>query len=99
MVRKAFEDDPALKMTKLVKRKKISAATVSRAVKSEGGKSLRRLKKSLLSAAMLQKYRERCRHLLNDFKSHGNRTNIFSNEKTFTVDPVVNKQNERIVSF
>ena len=38
MVRKAFEDDLALKMTKLAKRKKISVATVSRAVKSEGGK-------------------------------------------------------------
>ena len=52
-VRKAFEDDPALKMTKLAKRKKISVATVSRAVKSEGGESLRLLKKPLLSAAML----------------------------------------------
>ena len=38
---KPFENDPTLKMTKLAKRKKISVATVSRAIKSEGGKSLR----------------------------------------------------------
>ena len=55
--------------------------------------------KPLLSTAMLQKHRERCRHLLNDFKSHGNRIIIFSDEKTFTEYPVVNKQNERVVSF
>ena len=86
-------------MTKLAKRKKISVATVSRAVKSEGGKSLRRFKKPLLTTAMVQKRRERCCHLLNDFKSHGNWIIIFSDEKTFTVDPVVNKQNERVAGF
>ena len=72
---------------------------MSRAVKSERGKSLRRLKKPLLSTAMVQKRRERYRHLPNDFKTHGNWIIIFSDEKTFTVDPVVNKQNERVVSF
>ena len=39
---------------------------------------------------------ERCRRLL---KSNGNRILIFSDEKTFTVDPVINKQNDRVVSF
>ena len=38
-VRKAFLKDPTLKITELAT-KKISVATVSRAVKSEGGKSL-----------------------------------------------------------
>ena len=42
--------------------------------------------------------RERCRRLLNDFKSHGNWIIIVSDEKTFTVDPVMNKQNERVFS-
>ena len=32
-------------------------------------------------------------------KSHGNWIIVFSDEKTFTVDPVVNKQNKRVVSF
>jgi len=98
-VRKAFLKDPTLKMTEFAKKKKISVATVSRAVKSEGGKSLKRLKRPLLTPAMVHKRHERCSRLLNDMKSHGNRVVIFSDEKTFTVDPVINKQNDRVVSF
>ena len=48
---------------------------------------------------MKQKRLERGNRLHNDQKNHGNRIVIFSDEKTFTVDPVVNKQNDRIVSF
>ena len=58
-IKKAFEDDPELKMTRLVQNKKISVSTVSGVVKSMGGKSLRRFKKPLLSAAMIQKRLER----------------------------------------
>ena len=47
---------------------------------------------------MKQKHLERSNRLLNDLKNHGNRIVIFS-DKTFIVDPVVNKQNDRIVSF
>ena len=54
-IKKAFENDPELKMTRLAQKKKISVSTVSRVVKSMGGKSLRRFKKPLLSAAMIQK--------------------------------------------
>ena len=86
-------------MTEFAKKKKISVATVSRAVKSEGGKSLKHLKRPLLTPAMVHKRHERCSRLLNDMKSHGNRDLIFSDEKTFTVDPVINKQNDRVVSF
>ena len=48
---------------------------------------------------MKQKRLERGKRLLNDLKNHGNRIVVFSDEKTFTVDPVVNKQNDCIVSF
>ena len=58
-------------MTKFAK-KKISVATVSRAVKSEGGKSLKHLKILLLTSTMVRKRQERCTRLLNDLKSHGN---------------------------
>ena len=57
MVRKAFENNPTLKIMELTK-KKISVAIVSRAVTNEGEKSLRLLKKPLLSEAMLQKHCE-----------------------------------------
>ena len=32
-------------------------------------------------------------------KRQGNRVFIISDEKTFTVDPVINKQNDRVISF
>ena len=62
-VRKAFLKDMTLKMTELTKKKKISVATLSRAVKSEGGKSLKRPKRSLLTSAMVKKRQERCTRL------------------------------------
>lgn len=58
-IKKVFENDPELKMTRLAQKKKISVSTVSRVVKTMGGKSLRRFKKPLLSAAMIQKRLER----------------------------------------
>ena len=95
-IRKAFENDSTLKITRLAKKKKISVSTVRRAVKVEKGKSLKCVKKPLLTAAMKQKHLQRGNRLLNDLKNHWNLIVIFSNEKTFTVDPVVNKQNDRI---
>ena len=98
-LRKALENNPTLNMTELAKKKKISVATVSRAVENEGAKSLWRVKRPLLNQATQQKRRERCGRLLNDLKHHGNRIIIFYDEKTFTVDPVINKQNYRVVGF
>ena len=80
-IKKAFENGRKLKMTRLAQKKMISVSTMSRVVKSMGGKSLRRFKKLLLSAAMDQKRLEKSTCLLNDSKSHGNRILIFSYEK------------------
>ena len=70
---------------------------MSRAIKNRGGKSLRLLKKPLLSHFMIQKCLERSTCFSNDIKNHGIQILIFSNEKTFTVDPVFNKQNNHVV--
>ena len=86
-------------MTKFGQKKKISVSTVFRATKNGGGKSPRLLEKPLLSRLMIQKRLERSTRLLNDMKNHGNRTLSFSDEKRFTVDPVFNKQNDRVVRF
>ena len=48
---------------------------------------------------MIFKRKTRCKKLLNDIKSFGNRMIFFSDEKSFTVDPMINKQNDRVVSF
>ena len=61
-VRKAFLKDLTLKMTEIAK-KKISVATMSRAVKKERGKSLKRLRRPLLTSTIVKKRQERCTHL------------------------------------
>ena len=61
-------------------------------------KSLRCPRKPLLSASMAQKRLEKSNSLLNDLKITGIEF-IFSYDKTFTVDPVFNKQNNQIVAF
>ena len=60
--RKTFLKDPTLKMTEFEKKKKISVATESKAVKSEGEKSSKRLKRPLLTftSIMVKKPQERC---------------------------------------
>ena len=77
----------------------ISVSTMSRAIKNGRGKSLRLLKKPLLNRLIIQKCLERSTCFLNDMKNHGNRILVFSNEKRFTVDPVFNKQNNRVATF
>ena len=67
-IRKAFENDPTSKMTHLARKKNISVSTVRKAVKVERGKSLKRVKKSLLTAVMKQKRLERGNRHLNDLK-------------------------------
>ena len=99
IVKTAFLKNPTMKMSELAKKKKISKLTISRADRSQSGKSLKRLKKPLLTNGMIFKQKTRCKKLLNDIKSCGNRIIFFSDEKTFTVDPVINKQNDRVVSF
>ena len=54
--------------------------------KKMGGRSLRQSRKSLLSAARVQKRLESSTHLLNDLKNPGIKFSFFSDEKTFTVD-------------
>ena len=98
-VQKAFLKDTTLKMTEFAKGKKISVTTVLWAIKSEGGKSLKHRITPLLTTAMVHKRHEWYTRLLNDKKVMANGSSFFSDEKTFTTDPVINKQNDRFVSF
>ena len=93
IVKTVFLKNPTMKMSELAKKKKISKSTFSRAVWSQSGK---RLKKPLLTNGMIFKRKTQCKKLLNDIKSCGNRIIFFSDEKTFTVDPVINKQNDKV---
>ena len=65
---------------------------VNKIVKEAGYRSLRRTKIPLLSARHPEMRLERCRGLLNNLKSGAEgRILFYSDEKTFTVEPYVNR--------
>ena len=76
-----------------------SVSTVSRMDKRMGEKKSEMFQQPLLITAMVHKRLERGTCLLNDLKNHENRMFIFSDEKTFTDDLVLNKLNDRVVTF
>ena len=80
-----------LENERLVQKKKTLVSTVSGMVKNMEGKSVMHSKDPLLSAAIIQKRLERSTRLLHDRKHQRSRILIFSDKKTFTVDPVFNK--------
>ena len=95
----AFENDPCQKMTRLSKKKKNSASTISEMAKKMGGKILNPSKKHLLIEATVQKCLEKSICLLNDLKNHENRIPIFYDEKFLPLDSAFNKQNDLVVAF
>ena len=99
VIKKAFENDPCHKLTRLTQKKKNSVSTVFRIVKNMGGKSLRRSSKSLLSAGMVEKRLERSTRLLKTWKITGVNSSFFLMRKMFAVYPVFNKQNDRVATF
>eukprot|EP00096_Caligus_rogercresseyi_P005723 TRINITY_DN21716_c0_g1_i1.p1 TRINITY_DN21716_c0_g1~~TRINITY_DN21716_c0_g1_i1.p1 ORF type:complete len:135 (+),score=10.95 TRINITY_DN21716_c0_g1_i1:211-615(+) len=78
----------------------VDESTVRRAVKECGGKSLVMLERPLMTPKIKVTHLQRCKGLINDLKSAtAGRIIIFSDEKTWTVDPVRNKRNDRFVAF
>ena len=57
-----------------------------------------RTPKQLLTESMKAKRVERCKKVLNYLKHHGSTVKIYSGEKIFTVDAVVNRQNDRCLA-
>ncbi|QQP40967.1 Putative transposable element [Caligus rogercresseyi] len=88
-----------MKMSELAKKKSVDPSTVSKAVKAAGGRSLRKVERPLLTQRHRDLRLDRCRRILSDLKHNGDRVVFFSDEKTFTVDPVYNKQNDRVICF
>ena len=75
-------------------------ATVRQAVAKLGSKSCVIMERPLLMPAIHAKYLKHCQLLINDLKSAlAERIIIFSDEKTWTVDPVRNRRNNHYVSL
>ncbi len=75
-------------------------STLAWTVKDMDGKSLVRVERQFMSVSVRQNHLHRCQGLLNNLKSApANRVIIFSDEKTCTVDPVRNRQNDHYLTF
>eukprot|EP00095_Tigriopus_kingsejongensis_P008843 maker-scaffold15_size728074-snap-gene-1.11 protein:Tk08843 transcript:maker-scaffold15_size728074-snap-gene-1.11-mRNA-1 annotation:"mitogen-activated protein kinase 3" len=78
----------------------VDEATIRKTVKSAGGKGLTILERPLLTQKGRNGQLERCQIILNNLKSaKANRIIIFSDKKTWTVDPVRNRKNDRFLAF
>ena len=97
--KKAFQANPTMSIAEFAKKKDVARSTVGVAIKAAGGRSLKYKEKPLLTKHQQEVRLERCWRLLNDIKHSRDRIIFFSDEKTFTVDPVINKQNNRVVCF
>ena len=98
-IRDTVEAKPHKSIRSHAKDMAVSRTLVSRAIKKEGGKSLTMKKKPLLTDAIKVTHLLRCKGLLNKLKSgKAGRITIFSDEKTWTVDPVHNRKNDRYIT-
>ena len=99
-LRDSIRSSPRKFMRQHATRFGVGAATVQRVVTKFEAKSRVILKRPSLTPAIHAKRLESCQMLINDFKSPpARRVIIFSDEKTWTVNPVRNKRNDRYLSL
>ena len=95
-VLRAVRRNPTRSMASIATSLGKSPTTVRRIVRLAGYKSLRKRKVQLLSARTRNRRLERSKGLLSNLKSApAGRILFFSDEKTFSVDPYRNRQNDR----
>ncbi|KAI6652445.1 hypothetical protein LOD99_7459 [Oopsacas minuta] len=77
----------------------ISRESMRRIVRSDLQMKAYKLNKcQLLSEQNKNKRLQRCKELVSHFKNHAHRDILFSDEKLFTVEQVLNSQNDRILA-
>lgn len=98
-LKSTVSENPTTSMRKLARDMKVSPRTIRRAVHTDLQlNSYVRTPKHLLTAAMEARRLERAKKVLNYLKRHGPTVKIFSDEKIFTVDAVVNRRNDRYIA-
>lgn len=86
-------------MRSLAKRYKMGNTTMRTLISKDlKMKSRAVITKNRISQRQKETRLSRCKMLLNWMKSNGNKVRIFSDEKLFTVDPVLNRRNSRYIS-
>jgi hypothetical protein len=91
--------DPTTSMRKIAAELKVDPKTIRTAVHDDLGlKSYTRTPRHLLTESMKARRLERCKKVLRYIKNHGSTVKIFSDEKIFTVDAVLNRRNDRYLA-
>lgn len=88
-----------MKIAEFSKKKCIFLSNVSRAVKTEEGSSRKLVKIPFLTVAIKFKLLKRSKEFLKNLKNNISRIIFLSDEKTFNVNLVFNKHNDRVFSF
>ena len=98
-VGKRINRNPCRSGRKMAKELNISKSTMNRILKNDLKlTSYKKQYKQVLSAASKMKRLNRCKILLNKIKNSAGEVIIWSDEKIFTVQQILNKQNDRIYS-
>lgn len=91
--------DPTKSMRKMAAKFEVDNKTIRNAVKYDLRlKSYTRTPKHLLTTAMKERRLERCKKVLSYLKKKSSLVTIFSDEKIFTVDAVLNRRNDRFIA-
>lgn len=94
-----IKQEPTTPMKKLAMELDVDRKTVQTAINSDlGFKSFVRTPRHLLTKSMQEKRLERCQKVLGFLKRNGSTVRVFSDEKIFTVDAVVNRRNDRYIA-
>ena len=91
--------DPTISMCKMASELDVDPSTVRMAIHDDLGlKSYARTPRHLLTESMKARRLERSKKVLSYLKQHGSTVKVFSDEKIFTVDAVVNRRNNRYLA-
>ena len=100
-VKRVIKSNPRRSMTVLAQRYNMGATTMRKLIKGDLGMRSRAITtKNKISQQQKTSRLERCKHLLKWMKTKTNskKVRVFSDEKLFTVDPVLNRRNDRYLS-
>jgi transposase len=90
--------NPRQSMRKLSRDFRMADSTMRKVIKEDlGMRSRAVVARHFVSATQQVSRAERARSLLNWLKSHGGLVHVFSDEKLFTIDAVLNRRNDRCI--
>ncbi len=96
-VRERIRRNPLRKQKRLAVEMNVSKRSMSRILREDLQLGAYRRCVSHLLTARLRKIRaDRCKKLLKRFKNNGHRRILFSDEKIFTIEEKINRQNDRV---